>query len=95
MSIYFYSYLIYTISKEFEADKEKVDELCGRPLLFFIVDKILHECNVLGVDINIRVLEVFRKKIYTLKMAQTRANKRGGKCANALLEQCGRQVHIV
>lgn len=70
-----FSLLIYTISKE---GKSHDDEGNDSPLAS-VVKKILEDSGAHNVEVNKRILNVFKKKISILHTAFKRASKSGGK----------------
>ena len=73
-STFFFSFLIYTLSKENKSADGEGDE---SPVAA-IVKKILEESGGHNVLVNKRILNVFKKKISILQTAFKRASKSGG-----------------
>ena len=75
------SLVIHTVSKEIENE----DGRNYQSVLFAIVNKVFELSDIRGVIINNRILEVFRKKIFSLEKTVEKASKCGGRQLNALL----------
>ena len=77
----FFSFLIYTISKENKSVDGEVDE---SPIAA-IVKKILEEAGARNVLVKKRILNVFKKKISILHTAFKQASKSGGNTLNKVV----------
>ena len=78
---HFFSFLIYNISREKKSDD---DEGNDSPIAS-VVKKILEDSGAHNVEINKRILNVFKKKISILHTAFKRVSKSGGKALKKLV----------
>ena len=80
---FFISYLIYSLSKK---PVEEPNDESADSVILGIVEKILRESGILGVVINCRIINVFRKKISFLHSAFKKASRSGGKCIRKFID---------
>ena len=74
--------LLYELWKE-----KKTNEVQGDSVLSDTISYLLELSGFKEVIINARILHVFRKKLYCLQKAYTKASKAGGKCVKQLLQR--------